>query len=270
MQRSGATVQPHHDAAARMWGKGGRSYDDISFVISDALAHAAQRLNARAGEAILDVATGTGWSARNAARSGAQVTAVDISADLLDAARELSTHVRPTIDFRLADAEALPFADASFDGIISTFGVMLRDRSGQGGPRARSRLRRAGRLVLTTWVPDGAVAEFFGLLGKYGDAPPPPVSPLAWGDPEQVERLLGDDFRLVLERGENHAYHPDVDQIWAWYSRGFGPMRQVLENLDEHGRAELKAEVDAYHAHYASEAGLHVRREYLAVIGRRR
>ena len=61
-----------------MWGMGGRYYDDVSFAISDALTHAAQRLNARSGQAILDVATGTGWSARNAARSGATVMAVDI------------------------------------------------------------------------------------------------------------------------------------------------------------------------------------------------
>lgn len=93
-------VLTHHQAAAAMWGRGGKSYDDVSFAISDALAHAAQRLNARAGERILDVATGTGWSARNVARMGASVSAVDISNDLLDAARDLSAHVSPPINSR--------------------------------------------------------------------------------------------------------------------------------------------------------------------------
>ena len=78
--------------AAAMWGLGGSDYDDVSFAISDALAHAAQRLNAQPGQAVLDVATGTGWSARNAARRGARVTAVDISEELLAAARQLLTH----------------------------------------------------------------------------------------------------------------------------------------------------------------------------------
>src|SRR4029077_16421661 len=96
-------VLAHHKPAAAMWGRGGKHYDNVSFAISDALAHAAQRLNAHAGERILDVATGTGWSARNVARTGAAVTGVDISQELLAAARELSAHVRPAIDFRQAD-----------------------------------------------------------------------------------------------------------------------------------------------------------------------
>ena len=72
-------VLAHHQAAAAMWGRGGKHYDEVSFAISDALAHAAQRLNARPGERILDVATGTGWSARNAARNGATVTGAPTS-----------------------------------------------------------------------------------------------------------------------------------------------------------------------------------------------
>jgi len=270
MQLEDMRIQPHHAAAAAMWGKGGRFYDEVSFAISDALAHAAQRLNARAGQTILDVATGTGWSARNAARSGAKVTAIDISAELVAAARELSAHVRPSIEFRVADAEALPFADASFDGVISTFGVMFALDQVRAAQELARVCRPGGRLVLTAWAPDGSVAEFFAILGKYGDAPPPPCSPLAWGDPREVERLLGRDFRLVFETGRNHAHHDDAEDIWEWYSRGFGPLRQLLETLEPMAGAALKAEVDAYHRHYASEAGLRIPRDYLTIIGQRR
>jgi ubiquinone/menaquinone biosynthesis C-methylase UbiE len=73
MEASDHVIHAHHQPAATMWGRGGRNYDEVSFAISDALAHAAQRLNAREGERILDVATGTGWSARNVARRGAAV-----------------------------------------------------------------------------------------------------------------------------------------------------------------------------------------------------
>ena len=106
---SASRIEPHHEAAARSWGHGGRAYDDISFVLSDALAHAAQRLDAAAGQEILDVATGTGWSARNAARRGARVTGVDIAPELLAAAAALSAHVEPAITFEHGDAERLPF-----------------------------------------------------------------------------------------------------------------------------------------------------------------
>lgn len=263
-------ISDHHRAAAAMWGLGGRDYDHISFAISDALAHAAQRLNPRPGETILDVATGTGWSARNAARAGAAVTAVDISAPLLDAAAALSAHLRPPITFRQADAERLPFADASFDGVISTFGVMFaRDQERAAAELGRV-CRPGGRVALATWAPGGSVERFFGLIASHGDAPPTGPSPLAWGDPGQVERLLGDDFALVFERGVSHARHDDPDDIWARYARGFGPVRHLVETLDPDRLTAFRRDMDAYHRAYATPAGLCITREYLVVLGRRR
>ena len=91
------------------------------------------------------------------------------------AARELSAHLRPTIDFRLADAEALPLPGASFDGVISTFGAMFALDQTRAARELARVCRPGGRLVLTAWVPNGSVAEFVALLGRYGDAPPPPA-----------------------------------------------------------------------------------------------
>src|SRR5262249_33930003 len=161
---------------------GGRHYDNVSFAISDALAHAAQRLDAQPGEHILDVATGTGWSARNAARAGAAVSGVDISQELLSAARELSGHICLPIEYRLGDAEKLPFDNSTFDGVISTFGVMFAQNQDKAAAELARVCRRGARLVLSTWAPDGAVATFFGIIAQYSDAAPAP-SPLAWGDP---------------------------------------------------------------------------------------
>jgi ubiquinone/menaquinone biosynthesis C-methylase UbiE len=264
------TILAHHQAAAAMWGCGGRHYDDVSFAISDALAHAAQRLNAQAGERILDLATGTGWSARNVARSGAAVTAVDISEDLLAAARELSAHLRPPIAFARADAERLPFGDGAFDGVISTFGVMFALDQMQAAAELARVCRPGGRLALATWAPVGAVAQFFGVIARHIEEPPPPSSPLAWGDPAHVEKLLGKAFELKFEQGVSNAFHGSEQHIWDWYTRGFGPLRQLAETLPADGVADLKRDVDAYHRHYAVPAGLHVKREYLLTIGARR
>ena len=114
------------------------------------------------------------------------------------------------------------------------------------------------------------MADVFDILGRHVGAPQPPVSPLISGNPGEVRRLLDRDFALVFERGQDHAHHDDVGDIWDSYARGFGPMRQIVEERDDARRKALKAEVDAYHAHYAGEAGLHVTRDYLATIGRRR
>ena len=238
-----------------MWGRGGKDYDEVSFAISDALAHAAQRLNARAGERILDVATGTGWSARNVARRGAVVTGVDISPELLAAAGDRSQHIRPPIEFRLADAERLPFDDGAFDGVISTFGVMFAINQEAAAAELGRVCRSGGRLIVATWVPEGALAEFFGVIAQHSDATPPPSSPLAWGDPAHVEKLLGEDFDLRFEPGISDAYHGSAEEIWDWYTRGFGPLRQLAESLPPDRVERLKHDVDAYHRHYAVPAG---------------
>ena len=260
----------HHMAAASMWGQGGRAYDDVSFGLSDALAHAAQRLSAQPDEEILDAATGTGWAARNVARSGARVSAVDISTELLTAAKELSAHVRPAIAFQLGDVERLPFPDARFDGLISTFGVIFAQDQRQAARELGRVVRQGGRLVLATWAPDGSVAAFLGVIARHSPAAPPQASPLSWGDPRHVEELLGQDFALKFERGVNNAYHPDTEHIWTKYAHGFGPMRQLIGSLQPAQLAALRADVDTYHRRYETEAGLHVKREYLIVLGTRR
>ena len=163
MLASKDAVSDHNELAARMWGSGGRAYDDISFAISDALAHAAQRLNPQSGEKILNVGTGTGWSARNVARRGAHVEAVDISSELLAAARELSGHIEPSIAFQLADVERLPFSDGHFDGVISTFGVMFAPDQHRAAAELGRVCRKGGRLALATWMPGGAVEKFFAV-----------------------------------------------------------------------------------------------------------
>jgi len=270
MNAASQAALAHHDTAAAMWGRGGKHYDDVSFAVSDALAHAAQRLNARPGERILDVATGTGWSARNVARTGAAVTAVDISQELLAAARALSGHIRPAIAFREGDAGRLPFEERAFDGIISTFGVMFaRDQAKAAHELARV-CRSGGRLALTTWATEGSVAEFFGIIARHSDAPSPPSSPLAWGDPTHVEKLLGKAFDLKFERAVSNSYHRSTEDIWELYTRSFGPLQQLVETLPAARMDQLKRDINDYHSSYAVAAGLHVKREYLLTIGRRR
>lgn len=264
------SVLPHHEQAAFTWGLGGRDYDTISFGVSDAIAHAAQRLSPRAGESILDVATGTGWAARNVARAGASVTAVDIASELLSAAEALSAHARPPIAFRQADAEALPFPDASFDAVISTFGVMFAANHDQAARELARVCRPGGRLVLLVWDPQGSVADFLGIIGQYSPAPPPEPSPLAWGDPAHVRDLLGQAFSLTFEPGVNDHYLADEESAWRWYAQGFGPMKRVIDSLPAERLADFKRAIDAYHGEFRTEAGLHIQREYRVILGQRR
>ncbi|MCA1444134.1 class I SAM-dependent methyltransferase [Ensifer sp. IC4062] len=150
--------EPNRNAAA-IWGAGGRQYDLVSFAISDALAHTVQRLSPKPSDKVLDVATGTGWSARNAARFGAKVAAIDISADLIDAARRLSAGVEPTIDYHVADAENLPFPDESFDKVFSTFGVIFARDHRRAASELTRVCRKGGRLCMSTWSPTAPLPD---------------------------------------------------------------------------------------------------------------
>ena len=114
-------ILAHNEGAAATWGSGGQDYDRISEFVSDALTHLVNRIDPRPGERFLDVATGTGWTARLLSSRGATVTGVDIGAGVIEAAKALA----PDIAFQVADAEALPFEDANFDAVTSTFGVMF-------------------------------------------------------------------------------------------------------------------------------------------------
>ncbi len=263
-------VQEHNQQAAQMWSHGGRAYDFISFGISDALAHAAQRLWPEPGEKILDVATGTGWSARNLASLGAKVTGIDIADDLLEAARALSAHIEPKISYEHADAEALPFGDASFDAVVSTFGVMFAPNQ----ERAASELARVckprGRIALATWGPGDYAAQLFALVGKHSGAPPPEVSPLEWGVPERVEALLGTHFDLDCSVEMTTFFAPDGKAVWSKFAVGFGPIRTLIDNLDDASLAAFREDFVAFHEKYRSGNGLRIDRKYLLTMGVRR
>src|SRR5262245_27726378 len=121
-------IQSHNERAAAVWSAGGEEYDRISRGIADAIEHCVLRPDPQPGERILDPSTGTGWASRVAARRGAIVTGVDIAAGLLEAARAKAAAEALPIDYRLGDAEGLPFRDEKFDAVISTFGIMFASR----------------------------------------------------------------------------------------------------------------------------------------------
>ena len=120
-----SAIQPHNERAAATWGAGGANYDAISRTIADSIEHCIHRLAPQPGERVLDLATGTGWTARVAAARGARVVGVDIGTDLIEAAKDQARQARLEIEFEVGDAERLRFEDGSFDVVVSTCGVMF-------------------------------------------------------------------------------------------------------------------------------------------------
>ena len=184
--------------AAGMWSSGGRAYDEVSHGISEGIRHCVMRLDPKEDERILDIATGTGLTARHIARSGATVTGIDIADGLLEAARQLSSEEGLSIDWQLGDAEKLPFGEASFDAAASTFGIMFATNQGAAISELARVVRPGGRISVAAWLPDSTAVALRKVVAPFVPAPPrsPPPSPFSWGEPDWLKGSLGECFRL--------------------------------------------------------------------------
>ncbi|SES22401.1 Methyltransferase domain-containing protein [Tranquillimonas rosea] len=254
---------------AQMWGGPGRSYDGISFGLSDTISHTVQALWPRPGEQILDIGTGTGWGARLAAWRGAYVTGMDIAPGMLKAAETLSVGLDPRPVFQRGAAEALPFDNSSFDGVLSTYGVIFSSEPTRAAAEMARVLRTGGRLAIATWAddPEGYIAGFFSLVGKWSDAPPPPASPFDWGRPDWLQATLGGLFEIEVREQVTTLYAPDVATVWAEYVTGFGPVADTYAALPPDRREAFRAAFQDFHRTYEATQGLTIPRLALVVRG---
>jgi SAM-dependent methyltransferase len=254
------------------WNSGGATYDRISATVADAIEHCVLRLAPQPGEHILDVATGTGWAARRVAAHGATVVGIDLGADLIAAAKTAAAEAGIKADFRVGDAEKLPFEDHRFDAILSTFGVMfVRDPEAAAAELARV-CRKGGRIGLATWSTDGTIAGLFKVMQPYMPEPPapPPPSPFAWGSQERVRQLLGAAFDLRFETGTTVLRAPNGLAAWELFVKGYGPTKTLAASLDPERRESLQHDFIVYHEGFRSELGVAMPRDYLVTIGVRK
>ena len=267
----GTTIQVHNERAAMVWSAGGERYDEISRGISDSIEHCVRRLNPQPGERILDLSTGTGWTSRVVARRGAIVTGVDIATDLLEAARARANAEGLPIDYRVGDAESLPFNTGEFDAVVSTFGVMFASRPEAAAAELARVCRLGGRIALTTWTPDGGVRKMFEVMKRYMPPTPAPAprSPFEWGKTERLRELLGGTFKLRFEKGVSCYREPSAEAAWETFSTGYGPTRVLAGSLDAGRLRELRDDFVAFHAGFTTELGICVPRDYCLTVGER-
>jgi SAM-dependent methyltransferase len=269
---SAAAIQPHNQKPASVWNSGGAGYEKVSRGIADSIEHAVLRLSPQPGERILDLATGTGLASRLVAGRGAKVVGVDLGEDLIRAAKEHAQAEGLDIEYRIGDAESLPFADGEFDAVVSTCGIMFASRPEAGASELARVTRKGGRIALTTWLPDSNVFEMFKVMKPYMAPPPDPAppSPFEWGREGRVRELLGTAFDLKFERGTTFYRELSGEAAWETFSTGYGPTKTLAGSLDESRRADLRRDFIAFHDGYRTELGICVPREYLLTVGIRR
>ena len=267
-------VQAHNQKAQTVWNSPAGRYDDISRSIADAIEHAVERLQPRRGERVLDLATGTGWASRIVAQRfpGTRIVGADIAEQMLEYARSTAATMGLDITYQHADAEKLPFEDASFDAVVSTFGVMFAGRPEAAAAELARIVKPGGRVVLSTWTADGAVSRMFGVMKPFMPAPPqpPPPSPFEWGKRDRLAQLLGDNFELRFEEGTNHYRYASGEQAWNLWANHYGPSKTLALNLDDAKRAEFKRAMIEWHETHPSELGYDQHRQYLITHAVRR
>jgi SAM-dependent methyltransferase len=265
------TVLPHNERPAVVWGAGGTDYDQISKGIADSIEHCVLRLDPRPGERILDLSTGTGWTSRVVARRGATVTGVDIASELLTTARVKAAAEELRIEYRLGDAESLPFEDSEFDAVVSTCGIMFASRPEAAAGELARVCRKGGRIALTTWLSDSNLFKMFEVMKRYTPTPatPAPRSPFEWGRTERIKELLGSSFQLRFEKGVSYYREPSGEAAWETFSTGYGPTRSLAASLEPERRARFREDFIAFHAGFPTDLGICVPREYWLTIGQR-
>lgn len=232
-------------------------------------AHLVNFAGVQSGSKVLDVGTGTGVVAITAARQGAHVTGLDLTPELLEQAKEDAAIAGQTdIVFQEGDAEALPYADNSFDLVVSQFGHMFAPRPEVVVKEIKRVLRKGGHFAFASWPPEHLMGKLFALVNRVA-----PISdaissmPEQWGEPQMIQERLKDHFdELFFERGTMLSPALSVAHRRIAFERSFGPLKQTIANLagDASKLKVLRAELDAiiaphFHANQCHQSYLMTR-----------
>jgi SAM-dependent methyltransferase len=250
-----------------MWGTG--PYQRITETIADIHELVVERLAPEPGDRWLDLACGTGAISERAAASGADVTGIDLAPALIETAKERATELGLEIDYVVGDVERLAFADASFDKVSSTCGIMFApDHEATARELARV-TAPGGRIALVNWTPTGGMAKVFKVMAPYQPAAPP-SNPFEWGDEGHVRELLGDSFDLEFEEHVSTLRVPSGEAYWELFSTSYGPTKTLADSLGDRSEELHRDWVEFFETNYRDDGEIAHPREYLLVLGKRR
>lgn len=210
-------------------------------IVGESLCEA---VDLRAGARVLDVAAGNGNAALAAARRWCEVTAVDYVPRLLERARERALADRLPIEFREADAENLPFADASFDAVLSTFGVMFTPDQERAAQEMLRVCRPGGKIGLANWTPESFIGQLFKMIGKYIPPAPGVKSPALWGTEVRLAELFGPLAETIDSRPRHYVFRYRSPEHWLEVFRTYyGPVQKAFGALDAEKQAALAGDL---------------------------
>ncbi|CAH0353654.1 class I SAM-dependent methyltransferase [Aquabacterium sp. CECT 9606] len=204
----------------------------------------AEAVDIRADERVLDIAAGNGNVTLAAARRFAQVTSTDYVQALLDKGRQRAEAEGLKVRFEVADAEALPYVDASFDAALSTFGVMFAPDHATAASEMLRVVRPGGRIGMANWTPEGFIGQLFKLIGTHVAPPAGVRSPSLWGTEAHLKDLFGPRLRdLRIERKHFHFRYRSAEHFVQVFRDFYGPTHKAFAALDAAGQDALARDI---------------------------
>jgi SAM-dependent methyltransferase len=228
----------------KMWASG--DYAAVAARIHPMAERLCESADLVAGARVLDVATGSGNAAIAAARCECDVVGIDYVPSLLARAGVRARAEGLEIEWVEADAEALPFAEASFDAVLSVVGVMFAPDQEQGAAELVRVCRPGGTIALASWTPSGFIGELLLLVSRYAPPPPGVRAPIEWGDPIRVSELLGDGIDRMSARERVFTFrHRSAADFADFFLTTYGPTERAAAGLDDMGCAAMRGDLEA-------------------------
>lgn len=272
----GATPMPPDFAAIKRkqqatWASGDFAVIGTTLqIVGESLAEAA---DVRAAERVLDIAAGNGNATLAAARRFARVTSTDYVPALLEKGRVRATAEGHDVDFRVADAEDLPFGDGTFDVALSTFGAMFTPDHARPAREMLRVVRSGGRIGLANWTPEGFIGELFKVVGAHVAPPPGLKSPALWGTEPHIVELFGAHAADIrTQRKVFNFRYESVDHWLGVFRDYYGPVHKAFAALDDANQRALGRDIAALleRLNVGGPGSLVVPGEYLEVVVVRR
>ncbi len=226
-------------------------------------------MDLRAGQKVLDVAAGNGNVTLAAARRWCDVTSTDYVPALLERGRARSDAEGLSVEFREADAEALPFKNGSFDAVVSSFGVMFTPNQDKAAAEMLRVCKPGGKIGMANWTPDGFIGQLFKIISKHMPPPAGLRSPILWGTRARLEELFGAQVSAIEASPRNFVFRYRSAQHWVEvFKTCYGPIHKTFGALPADGQIALLAEITSLIARLntARDGTMVVPGEYLEVV----
>jgi ubiquinone/menaquinone biosynthesis C-methylase UbiE len=228
-----------------------------------------EALDLRSGSKVLDVAAGNGMASLAAARRWCDVVSTDYVASLLERGRSRASAEGLPIEFKVADAEALPFDNNSFDAVISTFGVMFTPNQNRSASELLRVCKPGGQIGLTNWTPDGFIGQMFKTIGKYLPPPAAAKSPMLWGTRACLTELFGSGASWIKTEPRHFNFrYRSPEHFVEIFKTYYGPMLKAFAALEPPQQKGLRQDLLALIARMnkADDGTMVVPSEYLETI----